>query len=144
MPFTVTAHFKMADLGAGSGHPSIGIMLLDATATAIRTFEMDQTAGNLLASLRRYTNRTSFATSVDTTIAAVNAITSSPDLYMRLLVTSSSSATFSYSLNGYQWRAVASLAAIDPTITVTYVGLEVSDPVSACTVEAVVDWIRFV
>ena len=143
MPFTVTAKLDAALLTAAA-HPSVGIMLLDATATAIRCFELGQAGGGLDASLRRYTNRTTFSSAVDFGIITVNAVTAGVGpWWLRLLVTSSSSVTFSISDDGFLFTPVTGLIAIDPTITVTYVGLEISDPIGASTTEAVFDWIRF-
>ena len=130
-PFTITMKVSAFAL-AGSAHPSLGIMLLDATPTAIREFSFNFASGTQwTVSLRRYTDRTSFSSSVDVAMGAPLV----PWIYLRLLVTSSSSVTFSYSWNGLIWITPASLSAIDPTLTPAYWGLLVSDPVSASSPE---------
>ena len=148
MPFTVTAGFKIMDLTANftnTTHPSVGIMLLDATPTAVRDFCLNQAGGGLNSSLRRYTNRTAFASSADVALAGFFPLQSyMRNMFLRLAVASASSCTFSYSFDGYLWYTPSALTAIDPTITPAFVGLSVSDPVSGTpTVRAVVDWVRF-
>lgn len=131
---------------AGTTHPSIGIMLLDSTPTAIREFSFNMTTSGIGVSLRRYTSRTAFSSSVDVAVNQTGGTTFYPlstvPVFLKLLVTSSSSVTFSYSFNGDIYITPASLSAISPTITPAYFGILLSDPVSTSTPEVFVDYIR--
>ena len=131
-PFTVTVKIPAFAL-LGNAHPSLGIMLLDATPTAVREFSLNFASGATWGvSLRRYSNRTTFVSSVDVAVVGPPA---DMVVFLRLLVTSATSVTFSYSYNGLIWTTPASLAAIDSTITPAYWGLLLSDPVSASSPE---------
>lgn len=135
-PFTIMVKVAAYGFPGGATHPSIGIMLLDATPTAIREFSFNLAGGSTWSvSLRRYTNRTSFSSSVD----VVTGYPLATSIYLRLLVTSSSSVTFSYSWDNLIWVTPAQLTAIDPTLTPAYVGLLLSDPVSASAPEVFFD-----
>jgi hypothetical protein len=131
-PYTMTVKVPAYSL-VGNTFPALGIMLLDSGPTAIREFSFNWASGTTWSvSLRRYTNRTTFSTSIDVTVPTNRA----PWIYLRLLVTSSSSVTFSYSWDGLVWIVPPTLTAISPTITPAYWGLLLSDPLSASTPEA--------
>lgn len=135
-PYTITVHIPSIWL-TGSNHPSIGIMLLDSTPTAIREFSLNLVSGaTLYTSLRRYTNRTTFSTAVDTALTTQIFI---EQLWLQLLYTSSSSVTFRWSLDGMLYHDISGLTAISPTLTAAYYGLCLSDPVTASTPEGVFD-----
>jgi hypothetical protein len=141
-PFTITIKITGMDLKAG--FPSVGIMLLDSTPTAIREFSYNYASGTTIeVSLRRYASRTSFTSSVDAVISTQNLVfLGSTTVYLKLLVTSSSSVTFSYSFNGLIWLTPATLNAISPTITPAYMGICLCDPIGVGTTEAAIDYFR--
>lgn len=141
LPCTIEMGFRVV-LPTGN-HASIGLMLLDSTPTAIRNFELNAAGGSYNFSLRRWTNRTTFASSIDVAIGAPTPAATVPfEFYIRLLVTSSSSVTASYSHDGYFWTSPATLAAISPTLTPGFFGIQMSDPLGAATIKAFVDYVR--
>jgi hypothetical protein len=147
VPYTVTAKLAATNIDNGSpGHRSVGILLADTTPTALLLIEYNfASGGNFSVSARKWTNRTTFSSSLNDTspwTASVQAVTPMP-LYLRALVTSSTSVTVSYSLDGFIFHTTAT---VNPGITFVNVGISVSDPVDSGgnTVEGIFDWIRFV
>lgn len=140
LPLTVTAHFTAMNL-AQTLYPTIGIMLLDSGPTAIREFYYAFASSAYSVGLRRWTSRTAFSSSVD---EAPRGNIYHPQVWLRVLVTSSSSVTMSYSFDGYLFIPVAGVQAISPTITPAFFGLDVSVPTSTGTTsEFVCDWVRW-
>ncbi len=146
VPYTVTAKIDATNIDSSSaGHRSLGILLADTTPTALLTIDYNFAGGNFSISARKWTNRTSFSSSLsDVTgwTSSAQAVTPMP-LYIRALVTSSTSVTVSYSLDGYIFHTTAT---VNPGITFVNVGVCVSDPTDSGgnTVEGILDWIRFV
>jgi hypothetical protein len=145
MPFTVTAKIAAANIDNGSpGHRSVGILLADSTPTALALVEFNfATGGQFAISCRKWASRTSFTSALnDTNIWTASAMVTPPmPLYLRALVTSSTSVTVSYSLDGFIFHTTAT---VNPGITFANFGLSVSDPTDSGgnTVEGIIDSIR--
>ncbi len=145
MPFTVTAKISAANLNNGAaGHRSVGILLADSTPTALALVEFNfASGGNYNISIRKWTNRTTFSSSLNDISIFPNSMALPPiPFYIRAIVTSSTSLTNNWSLDGKLWTPAAT---VNPGISFANVGLSVSCPVdgSGNTVEGLFDWIRF-
>ena len=141
MPFTVIAHLKGVVGGTiGTGLPATGLMLLDSTPTKLWTTGLAYASGFGSWNDMNYsswTNRTTRATNVDVNIGQG----SKPEIFMRMVVTSSTSVAGSFSFDGMVWWPL--YTGVNSGLTVANVGIFVGGYTIGVTCDAVWDWIRF-
>jgi hypothetical protein len=140
MPFTMTC--KISDGYLLSNYVSLGLILVETGPGKLHTF------GPLYGGYGAYPNdliyagwgsRTSRSSAADTQLSVIPIWTG--PLYLRYVVTSSSSVAVYYSYNGYLWYTHAT--GINPGFTIAYAGLHVAGHTGGGKVEGVFDWIRF-
>lgn len=137
IPFTVTA--KLSGFYCLSNYLQAGIMLLDATPTAL--YVVGPLFGGFASiptdfAVGKWTNRTTRASATDTDMHVVMW-----NGYIRIVVNSSSNVDLYFSDNGYAYIPI--LTAQNPGFTVANVGLAVAGNTAGGKVDAFFDWIRF-
>jgi len=142
MPFTVTAKLKASNVAGGANYNMAGILLTESSPGKCTTFGLVSNTATYYASIYRWTNRTTLATNIDTSLA-VSTLYNNQFPYLRLVVASSTDISAYVSRDGFLWIAVTSQQNVTSGLTIANVGLAIGDAAAAGTVEAAFDWIRF-
>ena len=135
MPFTVTA--KLSDAIIRTNYARAGIMLLEGTPGKIMEFGLHITAAGV-SNLGRgiWTDKNTRASFTDNNVPVIY-----PPIYLRMVVTSSTSVATYYSEGGFEFSLIAS--AINPGFTIGNVGLYITGEDNSVAAGAWFDWIRF-
>lgn len=143
LPFTMTA--KLSDCVARSdatGGTYYGIFIGEASAagkfSAVCTQVRDGT-NYLMAVARSWASRTSATSTFGTILQQV--CSGRPPLYMRIVASSSLSATYQISYDNELWSTISS--AVNPEFTIASVGIFIDAADATINGEATFDWIRF-
>jgi len=137
MPFTMIA--KFADVASKSNFNYEAMGVGESGSTGKFTICGVQTNNNGLrtACVTDYTNRTT----VSAGIFSGTAESGRPPVYFKMIVTSSTSISYWYSVGGMIWNPLA--AARNPGFTVAIVCLMVNAESGTDPAELYVDWVRF-
>lgn len=142
-PFTVTV--AISDQIHNAQFQYVGLMLLDATPTAIWTCGFFYvTSSTWYTGYYPWTNRTTRGTGTETANQPPMAATTSNltgTIYLTMTVASASSVAWSDSATGFLSTTRAS--GINPGFTPANVGIFVSGNGGSVRAEAIFDWIRF-
>lgn len=140
-PFTAT--IRINDFILETQYQSLGLLLTEASPGKLAAFDMAVAGGSWYFTQRRWTNRTTFSTSVDLAISTVMPSAHTVK-YMRIICASSSDVTLQWSFDGLIWQSNSTLNNMTTNLTIANVGIGISVPVStSVTNDVFVDWIRF-
>jgi hypothetical protein len=134
-PFTVTV--KVSDVAYSANYASAALFVGETTPGKMVRLETQYGNGAYRISVERFNSPSAY---VDNPYNAAN-LTGFAPLYLRMVVTSSTSFAFYWSRGGMVWSAVAT--GYNPGFTVGSVGLNLTVENSSNTCEAAFDWIRF-
>lgn len=137
MPFTVT--MKLVEQSWDATYQRFGLMLLESGPGKIFEYgTMYWSAGQPNLGYGIWASRTSRTSFSD---ASTIATWGNSPLYLRLIVTSSTSVTRQISKNGFVYNTIGT--AINPGFTIASVGLVVTGEDTSLTIDGYCDWVRF-